>query len=52
MNKNIAFIGAGKMATALISCIYKNNISKSIIANKTNKNPTKTLTKVINIVNQ
>ena len=34
--KNLAFIGAGKMASALISCIYKNNISKSIIASDRN----------------
>ena len=32
MKKTIAFIGAGKMATALISSIYKNNLAKSIIA--------------------
>src|SRR3989338_3995325 len=37
MQKTIAFIGAGKMATALISCIYKNNISKSIIASDRNQ---------------
>ena len=37
--KRIGFIGAGKMAYALISCIYKHNISKSIIASdKNNKN--------------
>lgn len=36
MQKTISFIGAGKMATALISCIYKNNISKSIIASGRN----------------
>jgi len=39
MKHYIAFIGAGKMAAALISCIYKSNISKSIIASdKDNKN--------------
>jgi len=31
MNKSISFIGTGKMAAALISCIYKNNLAKSII---------------------
>ena len=37
--KTIAFIGTGKMATALISCICKNNISRNIIASdKNNKN--------------
>ena len=39
MPKTISFIGTGKMATALISCIYKNNLAKSIIA--TNKNKAK-----------
>ncbi|MBI2559163.1 pyrroline-5-carboxylate reductase [Candidatus Woesearchaeota archaeon] len=34
--KRIAFIGAGKMATALISCIYKNGASSSIIASDKN----------------
>ena len=32
MSKSISFIGTGKMATALISSIYKNNLAKSIIA--------------------
>ena len=32
MTKPISFIGTGKMAAALISCIYKNNLAKSIIA--------------------
>lgn len=36
MQESIAFIGAGKMAAALISCIYKSNISKSIIASDRN----------------
>lgn len=36
MNKTISFIGTGKMATALISYVYKNNISKSIIASDRN----------------
>ena len=37
--KTISFIGTGKMATALISCICKNNISRTIIASdKNNKN--------------
>src|SRR3989338_8309055 len=31
MTKSISFIGTGKMAAALISCIYKNNLAKSII---------------------
>ncbi|MBI2101219.1 pyrroline-5-carboxylate reductase [Candidatus Woesearchaeota archaeon] len=30
--KSIAFIGTGRMASALISCIHKSSISKSIIA--------------------
>ena len=39
MKKSISFIGTGKMATALISCIYDKNIAKSIIAsNKNSKN--------------
>ena len=32
MPKTISFIGTGKMATALISCIYKNKLAKEIIA--------------------
>ncbi len=32
MNKTISFIGTGNMATALISCIYKNKLSNKIIA--------------------
>lgn len=36
MQKTISFIGAGKMAAALISCIYKSNISKSIITSGRN----------------
>ena len=32
MKQNIAFIGTGKMATALISCIHKSNPGYSIIA--------------------
>ncbi|MBI2655845.1 pyrroline-5-carboxylate reductase [Candidatus Woesearchaeota archaeon] len=32
MTKPISFIGTGKMAAALISCIYKNNLAKSVIA--------------------
>lgn len=36
MKQRISFIGTGKMATALISCIYKNDISKSIIASDKN----------------
>jgi len=32
MTKTISFIGTGKMASALISSIYKNNLAKSIIA--------------------
>lgn len=35
MTKTISFIGTGKMAAALISCIYKNELKYSIIA--TNK---------------
>ncbi len=39
MKQRIAFIGAGKMATALISCIYNKKLAKSIIASdKNNKN--------------
>lgn len=37
MEQRIAFIGAGKMAAALISCISKNNISASITASDKNK---------------
>ncbi len=37
--KSVGFIGAGKMATALISCICNKNIAKSIIAsNRYEKN--------------
>ena len=32
MPKSISFIGAGKMAAALISSVYKNKLAKSIIA--------------------
>ena len=35
--KDIAFIGTGKMATALISAIYKNNLAKSITASDRNE---------------
>lgn len=39
MKQRIAFIGAGKMATALIRCIYNKKLAKSIIASdKSNKN--------------
>jgi len=39
MKQRIAFIGAGKMATALISCIYNKKLAKSIIASdKNNEN--------------
>jgi len=42
MKQRIAFIGAGKMASALISCIYNKNLAKSIIASdKSNNNLTK-----------
>lgn len=34
---SISFIGTGKMATALISCIYNKKIAKSIIASGRNK---------------
>ena len=43
MDKAISFIGTGKMATALISCICKENITKSIIASDINN---KSLSKV------
>ena len=45
LNKNIAFIGTGKMATALISCIYNKKIAKSIIASDKNE---KNLTNIKN----
>lgn len=32
MQKTIGFIGAGKIASALISCIHNKKIAKSIIA--------------------
>ena len=39
MKQVISFIGTGKMASALISCIYKNKLAKSITASdKNNKN--------------
>src|SRR3989338_9236527 len=39
MKQRIAFIGAGKMAAALISCIYNKKLAKSIIASdKSNEN--------------
>src|SRR3989338_10509707 len=37
MKHRMAFIGAGRMATALISCVYKSNISKSIFASDKNE---------------
>ena len=37
MKQNIAFIGTGKMASALISCIYKNRLAKQITASGRNK---------------
>ncbi len=37
MPKTITFIGTGKMAAALISCIYKNKLAKEIIASDHNK---------------
>ena len=37
MLKPISFIGTGKMATALISCIYKNKLADEIIASDHNK---------------
>lgn len=49
MQKSIGFIGAGKMAAALISCIYKNNISKSIIASDRNKKNLSSIKKQFNI---
>ena len=36
MRQRIAFIGAGKMASALISCIHSKKIAKSIIASDKN----------------
>ena len=41
MIKSISFIGTGKMATALIRCIYNKKLAKSIIASdRNNKNLT------------
>ncbi len=37
MAKAISFIGTGKMAAALISAIYKNNVAKSIMASDRNE---------------
>ncbi|MEK6947379.1 MAG: pyrroline-5-carboxylate reductase [Nanoarchaeota archaeon] len=37
MTKSISFIGTGKMAAALISCICKNNLTTGIIASDKNK---------------
>lgn len=36
LHKSIGFIGTGKMATALISCIYNKKMAKSIIASGRN----------------
>ena len=36
LQKSIGFIGMGKMATALISCIYNKKIAESIVASSTN----------------
>ncbi|MDP3765710.1 MAG: pyrroline-5-carboxylate reductase [Nanoarchaeota archaeon] len=39
LQKSIGFIGTGRMATAMISCIYNQKIAKSIIASgRNNKN--------------
>lgn len=49
MQKPISFIGTGKMASALISRIYKNDISKSIIASDKNKKNLNNIKKQFNI---
>ncbi len=43
--KSISFIGTGKMSTALISCIYKNKLAKSIIASDKNEDSLKKIKK-------
>lgn len=37
LQKSIGFVGTGKMAKALINCIYSNKLAKSIIASGRNK---------------
>ena len=49
MQKSISFIGAGKMATALISCIYSKNLAKSIIASDKHEETLKKIKKQFNI---
>ena len=49
MNKSISFIGTGKMATALISCIYKNKFANKIIATNKNENILKNIKSQFNI---
>lgn len=47
--KTISFIGTGKMATALISSIYKNKLAKEIIATNRNKENLNKIKKQFNI---
>lgn len=49
MGQRIAFIGAGKMAAALISCIHKNNIAKSITTSDKNEENLKSIKSQFNI---
>ena len=49
MKKSIAFIGTGKMAVALISCIYNKKFVKSIIASDKNENNLEKIKKQFNI---
>ena len=46
-NKSISFIGTGKMAAALISCIYKKNLAREIIASDHREENLKKLNKKI-----
>ena len=49
MHKSISFIGTGKMAAALISCIYRKNFAKSIIASDKNEKNLKIIKKKFKI---
>ena len=49
MNKKLSFIGTGKMATALISCIYNKNLAKQIIATNKNEGTLKKIKKQFNV---
>ncbi|MDP3765885.1 MAG: pyrroline-5-carboxylate reductase [Nanoarchaeota archaeon] len=49
LNKSIGFIGCGKMASALISCIYNKKLSKSMIVSDRNNTKLKNVKKQFKI---